>query len=177
MFTRVISRKAASRAIIIMLVLSVLVGLLPALTPAASAATYTPRLTAPGNNNTGNNIYYRRTTVGGLNECVNGSNQNAYPGSAMPNCVGYAWGRAYEITGKRPTLSKGNGNTFWGYSDGYTRGSAPKLGAIACWNGGSLGHVAVVEKIDGDIVTISHSTWSGVYFETKTYNKNSPSTI
>ena len=36
------------------------------------------------------------------------------PGSCLPNCVGYAWGRFYEITGKRPSLSKANAeNLVW----------------------------------------------------------------
>gem|GEM_PF-6528618 len=123
------------------------------------ASIFTPRLTDPATNNT----YYIHTSYGGLNECIRISGD-----SVLPNCVGYAWGRAYEITGKKPTLSKNNANTFWGRtSDGYKRGQEPRLGAIVCWNSGSAGHVAVVEKIEGDYITISESSYGGARFRTR----------
>ena len=129
------------------------------------AATFSPRTTAP---DTGNR-YYKHTSYGGLNECILGSNQSNYKGCAIPNCVGYVWGRAYEITGTKPTLSKNNADTFWGRtSDGYPRGQSAKLGAIVCWSGGSAGHVAVVEAINGNYITISESSWGGTYFRTRT---------
>ena len=129
------------------------------------AASFSPRLSAP---DTGN-MYYKHTSYGGLNECILGSNQSGYKGSTLPNCVGYAWGRTYEITGKKPTLSKNNADTFWGRtSDGYQRGQTAQLGAIVCWSGGSAGHVAVVEAISGSQITISESSWSGTYFRTRT---------
>ena len=133
---------------------------------------FIPRKTAPQNNNIGNNRYYRKTTVGGLNECILGSNQKKYPGSVMPNCVGYAWGRAYELLGSRPNLSKSDGKTFWKYKDGYKRGQTPRLGAIVCWQGGNVGHVAVVEAINGNIIIISESTFGsdthpGIYYQTR----------
>jgi hypothetical protein len=90
--------------------------------------------------------------------------------SALPNCVGYAWGRAYEILGTRPTLSRGNARDWYGYTaDGYKRSPKdtnnkciPKLGAIVCWNG----HVAVIEKLiyneNGEVIKIGIS-WSGYY--------------
>lgn len=88
-------------------------------------------------------------------------------GYGLPNCTCYAWGRFYEISGQRPKLSLGNAENWWGYSDGYSRGQTPKLGAVICWRKGAAGddsdgagHVAVVEQInsDGSIVT-SESGW------------------
>lgn len=77
--------------------------------------------------------------------------------SVLPNCVGYAWGRAYELLGKAPKLSRANAETWYGYKDGYARGKSPKLGAIAVWAKGKVGnskdgagHVAVVEQINSD---------------------------
>lgn len=126
------------------------------------------RLTAPD----ATERYWISTRYGGLNECI-----HIRDGSVLPNCVGYAWGRVYEITGKRPTLSKNNAENWWAYPDGYERGSVPKVGAVICWRKGAAGnqsdgegHVAVVERInpDGSILT-SNSNYSGTRFYTKTY--------
>lgn len=91
----------------------------------------------------------------------------------MPNCTAYAYGRIYEITGEAPLIKSGNAGSWWfnnKRNDYYEYGSEPKLGAIACWSG----HVAVVEEINGDTITISESHWGGRYFNTKTYsNPNS----
>ena len=134
------------------------------------ANTFIPRTEEPSEDN----IYYRVTRVGGLNECI----EIMGSGSALPNCVGYAWGRAYEIMGKRPTLSKADAEKWYGNtSDGYTRSQTARIGAIACWSKGSVtddsdgaGHVAVVEQInvDGSIVT-SNSDYSGRRFYTRTF--------
>ena len=128
---------------------------------------FVERLTAPASDNK----YYIKNTEGGLNECilVNGN-------SVLPNCVGYAWGRFYEITGIRPKLSRGDAENWYDFTDGYKRGLTPKLGAIICWRKGQAhnpkdgyGHVAVVEKInaDGSIVT-SNSAYGGSRFYIKT---------
>lgn len=84
-------------------------------------------------------------------------------GEFTGNCVGYAWGRFYEILGSRPTLSTGNAGVWYSYTaDGYQRSQTPQLGAVACWSKpGEAGHVAIVEQInqDGSIV-ISQSGWN-----------------
>ncbi len=126
-----------------------------------SAASFTPRTTEPSSTNK----YYLHTSVGGVNECIVRSD-----GSVLPNCVGYAWGRAYEILGSKPNLAKTNANTWYNHNklNGfYSYGSTPKLGAIMCWNHGSAGHVAVVEKIEGSTITISESHYSGTRFDIK----------
>ncbi|WP_315069009.1 CHAP domain-containing protein [uncultured Clostridium sp.] len=90
------------------------------------------------------------------------------------NCTWYAWGRAWEITGTKPTDAGFTGNAYewWNAnksSGKYQYGSEPRIGAIAVWksglpNSGGSGHVAMVEKIDNGKVYISESTWNGVTF-------------
>ncbi len=92
-------------------------------------------------------------------------------GYGMPNCTCYAYGRAYEILGKKPNLSLGNAQEWWDYNkrnNYYPSGKTPALGAIACWKSasGTIGHVAVVEAINGDTVTTSESGWNYKYFWT-----------
>ena len=118
----------------------------------AGESDFEPRLSAPSSGNS----YYNR-------------NLNIYSkqGYGMPNCTAYAYGRIYEITGEAPLIKSGNAGNWWftnKRNDYYEYGSEPKLGAIACWSR----HVAVVEAIDEDIVTISESHWRGKYFNTKT---------
>ena len=140
--------------------------------PAQKTVNFTPRLTAPSTTDK----YWRHTSKGGLNECIHISG-----GSCLPNCVGYAWGRFYEIIGERPALSRCNAEMWYGNTaDGYKRSSTPALGAIACWSKGAVGneadgagHVAIVERIEanGDIVT-SNSAYGGSRFYTQTYKKS-----
>lgn len=115
-------------------------------------ATFTPRLTSAGMLNNpywyANNPFYQS-------------------GYGLPNCTCYAWGRWYEITGSAPTLSLGNGEDWYNYNDGHARGQTPRLGAIICFQNGpysGLGHVAVVEEINGDEITFSNSAYNGQYF-------------
>lgn len=110
------------------------------------------------NNNSGNyskpklsGKYYIHTSYGGLNKCFLINNYGK--GSVLPNCVGYAWGRSYETLGVEKGLPVSNGRE-WYNETSLPKGSSPKKGAIACYNGGEFGHVAFVEKIksNGNIV-------------------------
>ena len=130
-------------------------------------AFFKPRLSAPEKTDK----HWLRRRAGGVNECV-----NIKYGSVLPNCVGYAWGRWYELLGEEPKLSVANAEAWWGKDDGYERGQVPKLGAVICWSKGVVGngkdgagHVAVVEQInsDGSIVT-SNSAYGGKRWYTKT---------
>lgn len=115
---------------------------------------FEPRLSSPS----GNNSYYNRN--------LNVYSQSGY---GMPNCTAYAYGRIYEITGQAPKIRSGNAGNWWFSNKNnnyYEYGQEPKLGAIACWSG----HVAVVEKIDDGVVTISQSHWGRRYFDTTTYS-------
>jgi surface antigen len=123
---------------------------------ASRPVLYTPRLTVPTTDNA----------------CFYADNTYYQGGYGMPNCTAYAWGRAYEILGQKPNLCSGNANQWWDYNQttgAYPSGSTPKLGAVICWSGGSSGHVAVVEAINGNVVTASESAWSGPLFKTYTY--------
>lgn len=130
--------------------------------------SFVPRLTAPV---TATNKYYRYPgyydgSINGVNDCLL---INSSTGAVMPNCVGYAWGRCYELLGSRPSLCQGDANLWWTWNDGYPRGSQPKLGAIACMDLASPGHVAVVEKQNGDgSWEISESRYGGAFFLTGT---------
>lgn len=132
---------------------------------AAVGADYKPRLTAPSKKNgyyySDKNVFYRY-------------------GWGMPNCTAYAWGRAYEILGSEPKLSVYSAYLWYDYNKEnkiYSYGKTPKLGAIACWvyASGYSGHVAVVEKIEGNTVTYSNSAWGGSEFYTTTAPKDDPS--
>ena len=99
-------------------------------------------------------------------------------GLGMPNCTAYAYGRAYEILKEEPKLSNGNAGRWWFYNidtGAYAYGSEPRLGAIACWDDYNAysGHVAVVEAIDGDRVTLSESHYGGGYFYVVEMNADS----
>lgn len=122
-------------------------------TASAEEAGFEPRLSSPSRSN----AYYNRE--------LNAYSQTGY---GMPNCVAYAYGRIYEITGKKPKITHGSAGDWWfinknnGY---YEYGSEPELGAVACWSN----HVAVVEKIEGSTVTASQSHWGGRYFDTTVF--------
>ena len=118
-----------------------------------AATTYTPRLTAPDYSN---KYYY--------------SDINLFHkyGYGLPNCTAYAYGRAYENLGTAPNLCPYSAGEWYSYNKNggyYPYGQTPKLGAIACWNYGSGGHVAVVEQINSDgSMTLSNSEWGGRSF-------------
>ncbi len=126
------------------------------------STSFKPRLTAPSKDS---KYYYS-------------DNPFYKSGYGMPNCTAYAYGRAYEILGKKPKLSTGNAGKWYNYnkSNGYYNyGQTPKLGAVACWDKGdsNQGHVAVVEEISGNNVVISESHYQGVNFDTRTIKKDS----
>ena len=131
---------------------------------------WTPRTTAPDVTNK----YYRHTGyyeagVDGLNECLI---IDSNTGFVMPNCVGYTWGRWYEALHQRPETSRGDGCTWYGYSDPYIRDyNTPVVGAIACWDSaihpGTGGHVAVVEYFAGGLPVTSNSAYGGTLFWTE----------
>ena len=127
-------------------------------------STYSPRTTAPASNNS---YYYSSKNVFYAN------------GYGMPNCTAYAYGRAYELLGSKPSLCTGNAGKWYSYNaknNNYSYGKEPKLGAIACWDNydSNKGHVAVVEKINSDgTILISESHYGGTVFDTRTIKKDS----
>lgn len=117
------------------------------------------RISPPSQTNTN----YMHVSKGGKNSCILISGN-----SVLPNCVGYAWGRAMEILGKTPKLSRRDAKDWYAYkADGYKRGKKPKLGAVICWSGGTRkkGHVAIVEDVFADgTILISQSGYGGPKF-------------
>lgn len=111
----------------------------------------------------------------------NSYNAGSNGDSALPNCTTYASGRFSELNCQNlRNIMKGRtgfGNAKEWYSQTtLEKGSTPKLGAIACFDG-ALGHVAIVEQINDDgTVTVSQSNYqkskdynSSNYFQVKTY--------
>lgn len=130
-----------------------------------SLQSFSPRLSAPSKEN---KYYY--------------SDANLFYkyGWGMPNCTCYAWGRAYEILKSKPELCLYSAYLWYDYNKEnklYSYGKTPKLGAIACWvyTSGTSGHVAVVEKITSDTITLSNSAWGGSEFYLETTPIDDPS--
>ena len=102
-------------------------------------------------------------------------------GFGLPNCTTYAFGRVYQLLGKRPELSLRNAESW--YNDSvcpYERGQKPKLGAVIVWAKGVVGneddgagHVAIVEYINSDgSIRTSNSAYNSTFF----YMQNIPNT-
>lgn len=104
--------------------------------------------------------FSRRTTApeyGNIYYYNGAYNPFAYNQSLIGECTWYVWGRAYEILGQRPNISRGHAKDFYAYnlnSRAYPYGNEPKLGAIACFAPNNhaywTGHVAIVEAVGGD---------------------------
>lgn len=67
---------------------------------------------------------------------------------------------------KRADLPNNLGNAVTWLSraaaQGYSTGSTPRVGAVA-WQGGGLGHVAIVTGVSGNMVTIREMNFKGRY--------------
>lgn len=100
---------------------------------------------------------------------------------ALPNCTTFAycaWHWVFNAQ-QRYTLfngwSAGNfGNAkLWYSTYKFSKGSTPKVAAIACWDGskynGDCGHVAFVKSFVGNKITVYQSNYGGTYFEERTY--------
>lgn len=142
-----------------------------------------PRTTMPTRND---RLYNRVGYNNGLSPCVKGKPE-AWPGSVLSNCVGYAFARFCEIASMEPAeckLGKTAGvaypqhaNQWWSHDkSGYHHSQQPRVGA--CWCGirksDGLGHVMIVEDVyqNGDIM-VSGSSWNGRAFYNKTLTKAS----
>ena len=99
------------------------------------------------------------------NAAYGSENQLALWGSCG-QCVWYAWGRAYEVTGVRfPLVSGRSSGKYWyenGKNAGLPVGPLPAADSIAVWGGAEYdyGHVAYVESVRGDVITISEANYT-----------------
>lgn len=98
-------------------------------------------------------------------------------GYGMPNCTCYAYGRAYEILKSEPKLCHYDAGKWYDYNKEnkyYSYGQTPKIGAIACWQYGGGGHIAVVEAIAGDKIIMSQSAYGYLNFYLSVEDYNNP---
>lgn len=131
---------------------------------------FIPRLSAPSL--TDLNYISHYSPYNGYNYCIVIDTTSGY---VMPNCTGYCWGRWREVLNEFHNLSRSDATNWFGNtSDGYDRGSTPKLMAVACWSGGSggEGHVAIVEEIRTDGILCSESAYNSYMFRTNLYDLN-----
>lgn len=124
--------------------------------------------------------YVPRLSMGNIYSSVYYTTADAYyPTYQMPNCTAYVYGRWNELCDYRQPhnlFPTGMGYQWYsqGINKGFSGGTVPMLGAVACWDymgydDGEYthtGHVAVVEQINYDsnnnpvsIVT-SNSAWN-----------------
>lgn len=119
------------------------------------------------------NPYYRHVSFGGYNRCIIRDETNGF---VLPNCVGYAYGRFMECAGLTSCSLPATNASTWISNPGYPTGSVPKLGAVACYGGGSYGgagHVCIVEQINADgTVLCSESNYGGSVFQMRTIPQN-----
>ena len=120
--------------------------------------TFSPRLSAPSESNK----YYLKRGKGGYNPCILISGK-----SCIPNCVGYGYGRAYEVLGKDPKLCVNNASDWYDHKDSWKRVKVSELqaGDIICWDDGLYGHIGFVEMgTKKGQLTISQSAYGGRRF-------------
>lgn len=109
----------------------------------------------------------------------NDNSLNAFAGTAnqMPNCTAYCCFRIPEsidgsVNVRDKIIFNRNGAPdaqSWYPSTLWEKGSRPKPGAIACWDG-DPGHVAFVERVNNDgSILVSQSNFGSTFWELKTY--------
>lgn len=133
---------------------------------------YKPRLVIPEYGNP----YYNTKSNGGFNPCELGNNSHGQRQkglNVLPNCVGYVVGRFNEIGGYgacKWLVARGNACDFIriGQQQGLQISDAPTMGGCMVWAGGpgGYGHVAIVERIQGDKIETSESEYYDKAFTT-----------
>ena len=80
-------------------------------------------------------------------------------GKLCYNCTYYAWKRTYDVTGVALPGFKGHAKGWYqgAINAGYTVSSVPRVNSVAVWTDSSFGHVAFVESVSGNNVTISEA--------------------
>lgn len=96
------------------------------------------------------------------------SNPSSYRGSSNNAGNRYTPGQCtWYVYNMRPDIGSFWGNASqWLYNaqaDGYATSSRPQVGAIAWTGAGYAGHVAYVQGVSGDMVTISEMNYAGPY--------------
>lgn len=142
-------------------------------------SAFNMRTSKPG---AGNKFFITRS-AGGYSQCIVGSPTDAQC-NVLANCVGYACGRFNEIIGemKYPTLNCNAENFIErAIAAGLSIANKPSLGGIMVWQKGATlgysdgaGHVAVVERIDGEnqIYTSESGYGSSAFWNSTRNNSN-----
>lgn len=110
--------------------------------------------------------YYINTAYGGWNPSIQGNpNLRPFPGSVLPNCVGYTVGRFNQMLGEGacPWLGPMDARDQLAnaQSQGLQTGDDAVVGGVICWWSANNGHCAVIEEvIDPDTVRTSESGWN-----------------
>lgn len=152
---------------------------------------YLPRITVPKQGN----LYYNKmhdakykAGLNGYNPSILGNypygassaNRTGYPQlTSLSNCTGFVVGAFNECGDYGKCKWLGNSYAYYmitmARNQGLKTGTTPKLGAIACWSGGTNGegHVAIVaEVISAKRIVTSESGWyTTKLMWTKTRNK------
>jgi surface antigen len=108
-----------------------------------------------------------------------GSYWNMYTGH---NCTNYVAFRLVQggMANLRPDPDPGQSNAalsayLWGLVYASKTDRTPKAGSVAWWaagSAGSIGHVAYVERVDADSITVSEDSSSGNDFDWKTISRS-----
>lgn len=117
-----------------------------------------------------NSKYYITKSYGGWSPCIQGNTKfglRPFPGSVLPNCVGYGVGRFNEIAGENNCKWLGNRNASelydLGISQGLPHGSQPRPGALIVWETSGAGHCGIVERVvDDNYIITTESGWNYV---------------
>ncbi len=115
-----------------------------------------------------NSNYYIQTAYGGWSPCIEGNNQyglRPFPGSVLPNCVGYTVGRFNELLHEGACTWLGSvdakNQLALAISQGLSWGDDPVVGGVVCFDSSADGHCYVIEQvIDNDTVIASESGWN-----------------
>lgn len=106
--------------------------------------------------------FIKRTTApstGDINYYSSNNSMVKY-GYGLPNCTTYVHGRFAELGADESKLCLGDAKLYYSFNDGFKRSNTPKVGSIACYNGGTYGHVAIVEEVyDNGTMLISESDY------------------
>lgn len=132
--------------------------------PAASTeadAAFSVRTTMPSYTSAEGKAYYYSGSNIFYNSGYGPNQEKRSDGKyCVGNCTWYAYGRASEILGKSLNSNfRWDADRWWDINKNgnyYPYGSTPKEGAIACYDN----HVAIVEKVSGNTVYVSESSWT-----------------
>lgn len=112
--------------------------------------------------------YYKQIAYGGWSPCIEGNNLyglRPFPGSVVPNCVGFSVGRFNEIQRLNDCIYLGSVNAedmiTLALSQGLEVGDKAVPGGVICWSSADQGHCANIEEVRAtDEVLTSESGWN-----------------